>query len=130
VSIYLLYLVFIRLLGFLRLFSRASSSNDVEILVLRDEVAVLRYTNRRPRLDRVDRAVFAALIRRIPAALPGHRRVTPGHGPAVAPTAAWWPSSCSGQKASTRSARSHTAPRAELGEQPHDHFAQERGRFR
>ena len=29
-----------------------------------------------------------------------------------------------------RSAPSHTAARAELGEQPHDHFAQERGRFR
>ena len=34
----LLYLVFIRLLGFLRLFSRASWFKDVEILVLRDEV--------------------------------------------------------------------------------------------
>jgi putative transposase len=73
----LLYLIFIRLLGFLTLLSRASSSTDVEILVLRHEVAVLRRTNPRPRLDWVDRAVFATVIRRLPAALRGHRLVTP-----------------------------------------------------
>jgi putative transposase len=74
-SFRLLYLIFIRLLGWLTLLSRASSSKDVEILILRHEVAVLRRTNPRPRLDRADRAVFAALIRRLPAALRGHRLV-------------------------------------------------------
>ena len=72
-----LYLIFIRLLGFLTLVSRASSSKDVEILILRHEVAVLRRTNPRPRLDWSDRAVFAALIRRLPAVLRGHRLITP-----------------------------------------------------
>ena len=76
-SFRLLYLIFIRLLGFLTLLSRASSSKDVEILILRHEVALLRRTNPSPRLDWSDRAVFAALIRRLPAVLRGHRLITP-----------------------------------------------------
>jgi putative transposase len=68
VSFRLLYLIFIRLLDWLTLLSRASSSQDVEFLILRHEVAVLRRTNPKPRLDWADRAVFAALIRRLPAA--------------------------------------------------------------
>jgi putative transposase len=77
VSFRLLYLIFIRLLDLLTLLSRASSSKDLELLVLRHEVAVLRRTNPRPRLHWADRAVFAALIRRLPAALRGHRLVSP-----------------------------------------------------
>jgi len=77
VSFRLFYLIFIRLLGWLTLFSRTSSSKDIELLVLRHEVAVLRRTNPRPRLDWADRAMFAALIRRLPAVLRGHRLITP-----------------------------------------------------
>ena len=69
--------VSLRLLGCLMLLGRASSSKDIELLVLRHEVAVLRRTNPTPRLDSADRALFAALIRRLPAALRGHRLVTP-----------------------------------------------------
>jgi putative transposase len=78
VSLCLLYLIFDRLLRWLTLLGRAASSKDIEILVLRHEVAVLRRTNPRPRLDWADRALFAALIRRLPAVLRGHRLVTPG----------------------------------------------------
>ena len=73
----LLYLIFIRLLGWLTLLSRAPSAKDVEILILRHEVAVLRRTNPRPRLDWADRALFAALIRHLPPVLRAHRLVTP-----------------------------------------------------
>jgi putative transposase len=62
VSLRLLYLIFLRLLNLLVLLGRSSASKDVELLVLRHKVAVLRRTNPRPRLDWADRAVFAALI--------------------------------------------------------------------
>ena len=73
VSLRLLYLIFSRLLGWLTLLGRTSSTKDIELLVLRHEVAVLRRTNPKPRLDWADRALFAGLIRRLPAALRGHR---------------------------------------------------------
>jgi putative transposase len=73
----LLYLIFSRLLDTLTLLGRASASKNIELLVLRHEVAVLRRTNPKPRLDWADRALLAALIRRLPAALRGHRLVTP-----------------------------------------------------
>jgi putative transposase len=78
VSLRLLYLIFLRVLGLVLLMARTSAAKDVELLVLRHEVAVLRRTNPRPRLDWADRAVFAALVLRLPRALHGHRLVTPG----------------------------------------------------
>jgi putative transposase len=76
-SLRLLYLIVDRFLSWLMLLGRATSSKEIELLVLRHEVAVLRRTNPTPRLDWADRALFAALIRRLPAALRGHRLVTP-----------------------------------------------------
>jgi len=77
VSLRLLYLILMGLLSWLTLLGRATSSKDIELLVLRHEVAVLRRTNPKPRLDWADRALLAALIRRLPAMLRGHRLVTP-----------------------------------------------------
>jgi hypothetical protein len=77
VSLRLLYLILDQFLGWLMLLSRTTSSKDIELLVLRHEVAALRRTNPKPRLDWSDRAMFAALIRRMPAMLRRHRLVTP-----------------------------------------------------
>ena len=76
-SLRLLYWIFRQVLGLVLLLGRTSTTKDVELLVLRHEVAVLRRTNLRPRLDWADRAVFAALVQRLPRALRGHRLVTP-----------------------------------------------------
>jgi hypothetical protein len=64
VALRLLYLIFLHLLNLLMLLGRSSASKDIELLVLRHEVAVLRRTNLRPRLDWADRAIFAALMQR------------------------------------------------------------------
>jgi len=73
----LLYLIFWQVLGLVLLAARTSAAKDVELLVLRYEVAVLRRTNPRPHLDWADRAVLAALIRPMSPALRCHRLVTP-----------------------------------------------------
>ena len=77
-SLCLLYLIFLCLLNPLLLLVRSSASKDVELLVLRHEVAVLRRANPKPHLDWVDRAVFAALVHRLPQMLRRQRLVTPG----------------------------------------------------
>jgi hypothetical protein len=45
VSLRLLYLIFQQVLGLILMMGRRASSKDVELLVLRHEVAVLRRTN-------------------------------------------------------------------------------------
>jgi putative transposase len=55
----MLYLMFVRLTGWVALLARSSVSKDAELLVLRQEVAVLRRRNPEPGMDWADRAVLA-----------------------------------------------------------------------
>ena len=73
----LVYLLMIRVFDWLALLARSDISKDVEILVLRHEVAVLRRQIARPKPDWADRAMIAALTRLLPRHLRLHRIVTP-----------------------------------------------------
>ncbi|MBB4944159.1 hypothetical protein FHR32_008562 [Streptosporangium album] len=66
-----------RLFGWLALLGRSEAIKNVEIMMLRHEVAVLLRQVARPKPDWADRAVLAALARFLSPALRAHRLVTP-----------------------------------------------------
>ena len=73
----LAYLVLARVLSWLTLLARSNATKDVEILVLRHEVAVLRRHHPRPRLTSADRTFLSALNRLLPTSLRTLRHVSP-----------------------------------------------------
>ena len=62
----LAYLVVRNLFALVWLLARPRRSKELEILVLRHELAMLRRQARQPRLTRADRALLAALSRSVP----------------------------------------------------------------
>ena len=73
----MLYLIFVRLTSWMILLARSAATKDAGLLVLRQEVAVLRRQNPSPKLDWADRAIIAALARLLPRPLRMNRLVTP-----------------------------------------------------
>ena len=64
----LLYLTLCRTVQLLALRGRSDAAKDLEILILRHQLAVLRRQAPRPRFEPADRALLAALSRRLPRA--------------------------------------------------------------
>jgi putative transposase len=61
-----MYAVVCRLFAFVLLLARGERSKELEILVLRHELSVLRRQVKRPRFEPVDRLVLVALSRVLP----------------------------------------------------------------
>jgi putative transposase len=70
-------MMLVRVLSWLALLARSDTAKDVEILVLRYEVAVLRRSIPRPTLTWLDRAMLSALNRLLPTPLRRMRLVSP-----------------------------------------------------
>jgi putative transposase len=62
----LLYLISVTVFSWLRLFARGGATKDIEILILRHEVSVLRRQISKPRPRGPDRAILAALTHLLP----------------------------------------------------------------
>ena len=71
------YLAVRRLLELIVLSARSENANEVELLALRHEVAILRRQVARPQLEPADRALFAAFSRLLPRSRWASLAVTP-----------------------------------------------------
>jgi putative transposase len=70
-------LISVTVFSWLRLFARGGATKDIEILILRHEVLVLRRQISKPQPQWPDRAILAALTRLLPHQLRVRRIVTP-----------------------------------------------------
>jgi putative transposase len=77
VTIRMLGLMFVRVVGWMVLLVRSSTSEDAGLLVLRHEVTVLRRQKPRPGLNWAGRVVLAAVVRLVPKPLRISRLVAP-----------------------------------------------------
>ena len=66
VTLTLIYRMFTTLLNWTLLRARSDATKEIEILVLRHQLAVLQRRTARPRMRWSDRAVIAALARLLP----------------------------------------------------------------
>ena len=66
-AVKLIYQMFAKLLSWMVLHARSDTAKEIEILVLRHQLAVLQRRTPRPRIRWTDRAVIAALARLLPA---------------------------------------------------------------
>jgi len=66
VALRLIYLLFSKLLASIVLRTRSDTTKEIEILVLRHQLAVLRRRTPRPRTSWTDRALIAGLTRLLP----------------------------------------------------------------
>jgi putative transposase len=73
----LLYLISVTVFGWLGLLARSAAVKDIEILILRHEVMVLRRQVSRPQPEWSDRAILSALARLLPPQLRRRRLVSP-----------------------------------------------------
>ena len=76
-AVKLIYQMFAKLLSWMVLHARSDTANEIEILVLRHQLAVLRRRTPRPQIRWSDRAVIAALTRLLPACRRRGLLVTP-----------------------------------------------------
>jgi putative transposase len=74
----LVYVLAGRLLALIVVRGRGEASKDVELVLLRHELAVLRRQTPRPRLEPADRLIMAAFVRHLPRPLREFRLVSPG----------------------------------------------------
>src|SRR5216110_1149530 len=73
----MIYLLVTRVFAWLALLGRSTAAKNAEILILRQEVAVLRRQVSAPKPGWPDRALLATLARVLPRVLRGHRIVSP-----------------------------------------------------
>jgi len=73
----LLYLIVLRVFGWIALLARSQASKDAEVLVLRHQLAVLRRQVAAPRPSWADRAIISALARLLPRHRRHHLFITP-----------------------------------------------------